>query len=191
MTANATVGGAQKISNSEGGFAAHYTLSAYDHFGSSVASIDLNSDGVSELVVGAPGGSYSSNDYTGAVYVLFLSTSGAAVTVQKISNSDGGLSAHYTPGSDDGFGTSVAPLGDMNGDKFLDLVIANACNGPCHANQLLLGDGNGTFDLQAELPGDSNNSTTVALGDVNGDGSISATELEIVLGTGLDTLHVL
>ena len=30
------------------------------------------------------------------MYVLFLSTSGAAVTVQKISNSDGGLAAHYT-----------------------------------------------------------------------------------------------
>ena len=48
MTSSATVGGAQKISNSAGGFAAHYTLGSYDYFGISVASIDLNSDDVSE-----------------------------------------------------------------------------------------------------------------------------------------------
>ena len=87
-----TVGGTQKISNSEGGFAAHYTLASSDNFGSSVASIgDLDGDGISELVVGADGDSY-----TGAVYVLFLTTSGTASAVQKISNSDGGLSASAT-----------------------------------------------------------------------------------------------
>ena len=49
MTASATVGGAQKISNSEGGFAAHYTLGSAVRFGYSVASIDLNLDGVSAV----------------------------------------------------------------------------------------------------------------------------------------------
>ena len=116
MTASATVGGAQKISNSEGGFAAHYTLAEGDHFGYSVASIgDLNVDGVSELVVGALG--------DGAVYVLFMATNGTAVTIQKISNSTGGLAAHYTLNEGDWFGSSVAPLGDMNGDGVVDLSL--------------------------------------------------------------------
>ena len=44
---NVTVGGAQKISNLEGGLAAHYTLGTRTQFGASLASIgDLNLDGV-------------------------------------------------------------------------------------------------------------------------------------------------
>ena len=38
----------------------------------------------------------------------------------KISNSHGGLSSFYTLDSGDGFGSSVAPLGDLNGDGVLD-----------------------------------------------------------------------
>ncbi|MEM7309450.1 MAG: VCBS repeat-containing protein [Planctomycetota bacterium] len=59
---------------------------------------------------------------------------------------------------------------DVDGDGEFDLVAAN-WNAP---NLLLLGDGNGRFDLRSlpPTPAPSNNSRDVALGDVDGDGDV-------------------
>ena len=84
-----------------------------------------------------------------------------------------------------------AALGDVNGDGALDLVIANhgGGSGP-ELNQLLLGKPGGGFaDAASDLPGGSTwthapgglfpgkRTTSMALGDVNGDGN-----LDIVFG---------
>jgi hypothetical protein len=89
-------------------------LNAGDRFGGSVASIaDLNGDGVSELLVGAPDDD-SGGVSCGAVYVLFMATNGSVVGSQKLASSMGGIStAYFSPY--DNFGTAVSGIGNQNG----------------------------------------------------------------------------
>ena len=90
-------------------------LDGLDQFGSSLAWLgDLDGDGPSAgaLAVGSPFDDDGGTD-RGAVYVLFLSTNGTVLTVQKIS----GLEGNFTGVLDnlDEFGDSVADLGDFDG----------------------------------------------------------------------------
>ena len=103
----------QKISHTQGGGPA---LDDEDRFGWAIAAIgDLNSDGVSDLAVSAhrddDGGSFR-----GAVHVLFLRTDGTVRAHQKISSTRGGL-ASGALSDGDGFGSSIALLGDLDGDR--------------------------------------------------------------------------
>ena len=54
------------------------------------------------------------------MYVLFMNVT--VIGAQKISNDHGGLSAFYTLGSND-FGTSLAALGDWDGDGIPDMAV--------------------------------------------------------------------
>jgi hypothetical protein len=93
-------------------------LDGLDQFGSSLAWLgDLDGEGPSAaaLAVGSPFDDDGGTD-RGAVYILFLSTSGTVLTVQKIS----ALQGNFAGALDnlDEFGDSVANLGDLD------------CNGP-------------------------------------------------------------
>ena len=113
------VDGYQKISDTDGDFTA--TLDDQDHFGRSVGSIgDLDNDGVVDIVVGAEGDDDGDNA-RGAVYVLFLGTDGKVDSYQKISDSTGGLSESLD--NVDEFGSSVAGIGDIDGDGNEDIVV--------------------------------------------------------------------
>jgi hypothetical protein len=75
-----------------------------------------------------------------------------------------------------GFSPSSVAIGDLNGDKNLDLVVANACgkDNSCRNNgtaSVLIGNGKGAFTPQAEV-NVGNHPSSVALGDLDGDGKL-------------------
>ena len=117
MNANGMVKARQPIGSGDGGGP---TLANGDYFGHSVAAVgDLDGDSITDLAVGA------SKDDTGgyingAVYVLFMSTDGTARRTQKIASRFGGGPALATG---DRFGSSLATLGDLDGDGIGDLAV--------------------------------------------------------------------
>ncbi len=92
-------------------------VSSGDVFGISVASLgDLDGNGAEDLAVGAPGDS----SWRGAVYVLFRNADGSVNRSVKIANSLHGGPALSV---EEGFGASVASLGDIDGDGITDLAV--------------------------------------------------------------------
>ncbi len=99
------------------------TLANSDYFGRSVAAIgDIDGDGVTDLAVGANGDDTGGNG-RGAVHVLLMNANGTVKSLQKIrQGSDGG--AHVLAlENGDYFGSSVASLGDLDGDGVTDLAV--------------------------------------------------------------------
>jgi hypothetical protein len=110
-----------KISDGLAGFNP-INLTSYDWFGSAVANIgDLDGDGVQDLAVGAMYDEVS-NSSEGAIYILFLNSSGGVKSHVKIST---GLAGFNPDGleSDDAFGASIANMGDIDGDGVVDLAV--------------------------------------------------------------------
>ena len=108
----------QKISDTSGSF--NGNLDDGDQFGSALADMgDLESDGVTDLAVGAP---YSDTGGTdrGDVWILFMDSDGRVDTQQKIADGAGGFDGNLD--DDDRFGSAVAAIGDLNGDGVTDLA---------------------------------------------------------------------
>ena len=109
----------QKISDTAGNFFAAFTSS--DWFGSSVAAIgDLDGDGIPDLAVGVPRDDDGGTD-RGAVYVLFMNANGTVKSHAKISDTAGDFTAVLD--NSDWFGSSVASLGDLDGNGVPDLAV--------------------------------------------------------------------
>ena len=119
MNEDATVNSAQKISDTQGSFSG--TLDNTDHFGFAVAGIgDVDGDGFFDVAVGAIGDDDGGAD-VGAVWLLMLDSLGQVNNSQKISATAGGFGGTLAAG--DGFGSSVAGIGDLDGDGELDIAV--------------------------------------------------------------------
>ncbi len=119
LNVDGTVKSHQKISDTEGGFTG--ILDLYDQFGISLAALgDLDGDGVGDLAVGATGDDDGGTG-RGAVWVLFLNPDGTVKAHQKISDTEGGFTGILDHG--DLFGSSVASVGDLDGDGVGDLAV--------------------------------------------------------------------
>lgn len=92
-----------------------------DFFGQSMTGLgDLDGDGVNDMAVGANGDD-SGGINRGAVYVLFMNADGTVKTEQKISSTEGNFTGVLDDG--DGFGNSLASLGDFDGDGVTELLV--------------------------------------------------------------------
>ena len=79
---------------------------------------------------------------------------------------------------DVGFRPSHLDTGDVNGDGFDDIVIANMMN---NSISVAYNNGKGTFETITEIPylNDKKNPTSVAVGDIDGDGKVDIATSQI------------
>ncbi|MBK6772349.1 MAG: FG-GAP repeat protein [Ignavibacteria bacterium] len=132
-----------------------------NHFGLSVSSAgDINSDGYSDMIVGAYG--YSST--TGRAYVYY----GGAVL-------NGIPDATLTGAANDYFGVSVSTAGDVNGDGFSDIIIGAYYNNTGLGKAFIYFGGTGLITTPGVIiPGDPLTSSfgfsVASASDINGDG---------------------
>jgi MYXO-CTERM domain-containing protein len=132
--------------------------------GASVAAADLNGDGRSEVIAGAPifsGGQTGE----GRVYVLLGAVTGPNVAAPQTFENDTASSA---------VGTSVASAGDVNGDGFGDIVVgAPGFGGGAGRIIVLFGSltGLGATNRTADgVAGSAFGTAVASAGDVTGDG---------------------
>ncbi len=137
---------------------------AHDIFGFCVSGAgDVNGDQVPDVIVGAPGPSYSPSGTAGKAYVY----SGA--TGELIWSWEG-------EGEDDRFGHSLADAGDVNGDGFADLIVGapgfNAPhNGTPGKSYVYSGaDGQLLWSWEGEADGDRFGRSVSGAGDFDADG---------------------
>jgi hypothetical protein len=149
-------------------------------------AFDVNADGLSDLVVGAP----AAVDGAGAAFVVFGKIDLRSIELAPLSASSSERRfASIAAGANDGLGVSVSGLGDWNGDGTPDLMLgASAGNGRAY----LVSGVDAVRGVALPTPrsyvleGDTANldvgRVVVGAGDVNGDGVqdalVSATNLD-------------
>ena len=157
-----------------------------NRFGSSVAGIgDLDGDGTPDVAVGAPGRfAAGAAAGTGTAYVLFMDPDGSVnrtATIDSMTPNGPSLAVN------DRFGSSVAGIGDLDGDGVPDLavgavghVIADAGTGDLY---ILFMNPDGTVKRTAEVNAQTPNGPTslregdhfgwsvTEAGDMDGDGT--------------------
>ncbi len=117
MEADASVSNAVVIADGLGGFSGG--LDDFDLFGSCIEALgDVNGDGVPDLAVGSLWDDDGGPD-RGALWILFLNSDGTVAGNSKISDTSGGFLGQLD--DDDRWPTSIAALGDLNGDGCPDI----------------------------------------------------------------------
>lgn len=136
-------------------------------FGRSVATAgDVNADGFSDIVIGAP--NYSNErSKGGAVWIYHGSNAGLQKSLVLESNIAGIM-----------FGSTVAGAGDVNHDSFADILVGaplynSGATRTAGATYLYLGGPAGSISVPARIHegtiGSESGSTLAGIGDANGD----------------------
>jgi FG-GAP repeat len=149
-------------------------------FGRSLASADLNGDGIADLLIGAEGAASGK----GVVYVVFGSATIANLNVTTMTGTQGATITGAAAG--DLMGRSIAGVGDVNGDHHADVAIGSPglSSGAGGVDILFGGTTFTNVDLAslgsrgAHISGaGAGSGSSVAGGDVNGD-----TRSDVVIG---------
>ena len=146
-----------------------------DQFGYSIAVADLDNDGYDDLIIGAPYASAGSTSEAGKVYVYRGGrqfSSAPALVIQGKAAYDGN-GVQYT--SSEHLGTSIAAVGDVNGDGYQDVVIGAPQGSVERSGRVLVLLGGATIsERTTEIPGPAPmgyfGQSVASAGDVNGDG---------------------
>ncbi len=140
------------------------------YFGRSVSTAgDVNGDGYSDIVVGAPGVDVTPGSDTGRWYIYLGSASGISATASY-------ASTHTTPEA--GYGSRVGFAGDVNGDGYGDVIIGVPDYSSNQSDEgrvgVYLGSATGVMTLlwlkESNLAGDQYGWSVGCAGDVNADG---------------------
>src|SRR3984957_339558 len=92
-------------------------------------------------------------------------------------------------------GSTFVAVADLNGDGKQDLVLSdgNSLYGNPGAVSILLGNGDGTFQTEVTYSTNTNGASSVAIGDVNGDGKpdlvVAGGNGSVLLGNGGGTVQ--
>ena len=154
-----------ELGNGKGGFGAPAYYFA-DDGSQSMTTGDVNGDGILDLIA-VNGGS---ND------VSVLLGNGDGTFRSAVNYSTGGLESY-----------SIV-LADFNGDKKLDIAVANSGDGGTSNISILLGNGDGTFGAPTII---AQAADFITAGDVNGDGFADLVITGYDATTGLDRVAVL
>jgi hypothetical protein len=111
------------VARGQGGFAINGSQ-LFSYTGQSVAAAgDVNGDGFDDLLIGAPLGSSATAYNGGQVYVVHGKSSTAAVNLATLSKGGGGGFVVNGQARADNAGSSIAGIGDINGDGLDDVLI--------------------------------------------------------------------
>jgi hypothetical protein len=147
------------LGNGDGTFRPVVTYSSGGGAAESVWIADVNEDGKRDILVAVNSSCTLCTD--GGLLAVLLGN-GDGTFQPAVMYSSGGYNAHWVA------------AGDLNGDGKLDLVVANRCGREdCVGDGsigVLLGNGNGTFQIPVVYDSGGLDTDTVAIAEVNGDG---------------------
>ncbi|MBI4582953.1 MAG: VCBS repeat-containing protein [Planctomycetes bacterium] len=148
---------------------------------------DVNGDGVSDLLVGAPYASRGGRDPAGESYVVFGKADGAPIELSEVQAGRGGFAIRGSAERDLS-GSSVSGAGDVNGDGLADLLIGAPYASPggrggAGETYIVFGKADGApvelsevqasrggFAIRGVAAGERSGSSVSGAGDMNGDG---------------------
>ncbi|HEY9811453.1 MAG TPA: tandem-95 repeat protein, partial [Halomicronema sp.] len=176
------------VSAGIGGFALNGELNSAA--GNSVSDAgDVNGDGLSDLIIGAPDFSFDSSRMgAGRSYVVYGSTNPSSMNLSDVAAGIGGFAINGEAGGDNS-GASVRSAGDVNGDGFADLIVGarfadNSGLADAGKSYIIFGGANlssvdllnvaagggGGFVISGLSANDRSGTSVSNAGDVNGDG---------------------